>query len=141
MNAKSVALEAYIAKWRESTFDWIESHCVVFGAGWVEEMEGFDPMAKVGNSKGKMDAVRLISRFGSLENAVTKSLGRVSRSARFAAVGDIVLFSGAGIGAIGICNGSIAFVLGEPAGVTMAEMNEAVCCWSIGDFRNETMVA
>lgn len=127
-------VEDYMSLWVARRFDWSNrATCIHYAAGWVKAIEGFDPLARVPDFRGRFAAGSLLCEYGSLRDAVTQALGRAPlASARMAQVGDIVLLPGQFFGTLGICNGLRAAVLLEEGGTGFVEMDKAEAAWRVG---------
>lgn len=122
----------YVDLWRGKAFDWRDAHCALFAGRWVKTIEGVDPMKGVPELPHGIAAARFLQReYGSLADAVTQRLARASIDWKLATIGDVVLFPGELVGALGLCNGRTAFCL-FPSGVDSRDMNEALCAWRVG---------
>lgn len=129
-----MTLTDYFRLYQEpAAFSWITRNCSTFCAHWVEEREGFNPMADLGEINSEQDARRVIGRFGGLANAWTHQLKRAPEPGPMAMPGDVVLVpSNSGDGeAVGICTGAQVAVVLSTGVIGFVPIVVARACWRI----------
>ena len=125
-------LDDYISEWDDRPFDWSSANCCHFSAGWVQSIEGRDPMASVEALDGLKGCFRVLADLGSLREAVTRLMGVSEALPAMAQIGDLVLLKGSHFGMLGICNGRDVAVLSTSTGVIFVNMDQAEASWPVG---------
>lgn len=126
------------------TFDWAAANCCHFGAGWVERIEGFNPMTGLALTPDRRAAMALVrSLGGTLSAAWSTRMNRPALQANLAQVGDLVLLALAPttieqgfVGmhrAVGICAGRTVVCLDARGNCVHLPSYTGVCCWRVGE--------
>lgn len=125
-------LARYIAGHRGAAHKWGELDCLLFVAGSIEAITGFDP-AKIhrGEYSTELGATRYLKRLGYTnpqayldDHFPTVPLAQARR-------GDVILAEGSA----GVCIGAVALLVGEEnekSGLIRAPFSEWQAAWKIG---------
>lgn len=128
-------LERFLEQQPSEAFSWSSRHCAHFGAQWVRELRGVDPLPDWATSEGATARSlyrRAQKEAGGLPEAVTKFTGVQPRSAAFARLGDLVLLpTGQHRGALGVCAGRKSAFLGMNGGIIYHPTSSATLCWPL----------
>lgn len=123
-------LADYLAR-PPAAFSWAGNCCGDFVGRWVRIATGRDPLSGVDRPRTAAGWARLARDSGGMAALVSSCLGASVNAAR-AQTGDIVLFPGDIVGALGICTGRHAAVI-EPSGaIALVPMAGATHAWPLG---------
>lgn len=130
---RPLALAKYIAGY-PARFDWLDANCCHFAAGWVREVEGFDPMAGIPPTPDAQAAMRLVVQLGGSMLAVWRDhlLKREPIPPALAQIGDVVLMPVDGWMASGLCAGRTAVFINTLGHTEHRPMTDAAHAWRIG---------
>lgn len=131
MRFRAVILQDYIDLWRTRAWDWSSANCTHFAAGWVREIEDFDPLAAAPQYEGMMGAGRVLVGDGGLRGVVSRLLNREPIVPAMAHLGDVVLFAGSAYGLLGLCNGHDVALFCSPSGVRYVGIDGAEAAWPV----------
>lgn len=130
---RAAALDDYLRAQEGRAFDWGDSNCCHFPAGWVEVREGRNPMQGLPSTPTRAAARRLVRELGgSLQEAWTCRMNAEATSPKLAQIGDIVLVAlSEGTKAVGICAGIAALCLDESGARRRVSMDRAIAAWRV----------
>jgi hypothetical protein len=120
---------------RNQSFSYGSFDCALFAASCVEAMTGVDYAAELRGYDSRIDAYRIVAKFGSLEAMITSLLQREPMHPSRATIGDVVLASvdlapGESGDCIGVCTG-VRFRAPTEKGLAAFSMSAARLAWRI----------
>jgi hypothetical protein len=122
-------LDDYLIDVGARPFNWAAWNCCHFVSGWVQRVQGVDPMQGLAPTPSARSAWRLRDQLGvSLADAASLQLGLAPVAPAFAQVGDVVAIQHKDAQLLGICAGRHAAVL-SMKGQARVNMEFATMAW------------
>ncbi|MBT9495381.1 MAG: hypothetical protein IV107_24170 [Paucibacter sp.] len=133
---KAKALTAYLAGRQPAPFDWHTNNCGHFACSFVQQVEGFDPLASLPLTDSMAGTRAFIAEAGGMAELVTRQLAREPISPKLAQLGDMVLLPLSTTDpealALGLCCGEQAVILTDTGVHAFVPMSAAVSAWRVG---------
>jgi hypothetical protein len=126
-----------IYQYKNTTFSWGEFDCCIFTVKVVEEFtnRNLPYWKEIINYKDRKGSMKALAKIGckELKDLPNVILGNPIKSIEKVKLGEPVYLTreDTGEGLLGICNGTRAYFVNRPVGITARKIEECEFCWSI----------
>lgn len=133
-----ITLTNIIYKYKDQEFNWGEFDCCIFTARIIEEYTGkkLPHWRKVVSYRNREDSIKALKRLGCKKGIIDLPsiiLNKPKKPISEVKLGDPVYMvrEDTGEGLLGVCNGSRAYFVKRPKGITARNIEDCEFCWSI----------